>query len=201
MALNRSNTAVARILDDGGVEGPAADLATRLAARLELPTTFLKYENVLVMLAEREAWHGAFLAVDPATSPGLLLTEPYLSVEATVAVAFQSPIQSFAELDQPGRTIASVSDSAFGRRLAAAVRQAEVEDFPSPGQAWEALVAGRVDAAAGLRTLLAKQAADSSLWRVLEGSFAVLGQAIAINGACPGLFALAQDAVAGHLNR
>ena len=197
VALNRSNTAIARFHDDGLIDGLAVDLSGVVAARLQVDVQYALYDNAPAIVADRDGWHCAFIAADRAASPGLVLTEPYLKLEAVLALPCKSAARGLADLDRRETVIASVAGSAFGKRLAGSIRHATIVEYRSPAEAWSALTSGNATACAGLRPALTRASESDPRFRIMEHGFATLGQAIAVPARFPMLLRLASDCVTG----
>lgn len=198
VALNRVNTLVARVAENGSVDGPGAVL-TRLVARdLGLTPEFLLYEGAAAVLAaqERDGWHVALVAPDPARVD-LRFTSPYVELRATLRVAGGAEIHRIEDADRPGIEIASVEGAAFDRRLRDQVRRARVMACTTPAEAVEMLLSGRVPAAAGIRGVL-EDAEDRTIpTRILDDDFARLAQTFAVPRTHPALARLFENEATG----
>jgi len=149
----------------------AVDLAHELGRHLGTGVELVTYESAGLMAddAATGAWDAAFLAADPARAADITFTRPYLEIEATYLVAEASPLTAAADVDRPGIRIAVSDNSAYDLALRRSITRAELVYL---------FFAQRLDALAGLRPLLIEVAGSRSGYRVLDGRFTSIQQAI-----------------------
>lgn len=133
-----------------------------------------------------------FFAIDPARSQGLRFTAPYLLIEGSYLVPAHSALRDNAGVDRPGIRVAVGQGSAYDLFLSRELQAAQVERVAGAPAVLQALAAGRVQAAAGIRQVLERWAGQDPSLRLLPGRFMVIQQAM-------GLPAGRGDAAAGAL--
>jgi polar amino acid transport system substrate-binding protein len=182
--VNLANPVLAR--NDGADSGPdggvAVELARELGRRLGVPVQFLPYVSAAAMAddARTGEWDVAFLAADPAREETIAFSAPYVELDATYLVPAGSAIRALGEVDAVGVRIAARPRSAYDLFLRRALSQATLV-YPEEGEAdLDVLAKGRADVLAGLRHMLVDTAASSGDWRVLDGRFAAMAQAIGV---------------------
>jgi len=158
----------------------AVDLAHELGRHLGTGVELVTYESAGLMAddAATGAWDVAFLAADPARAADITFTRPYLEIEATYLVAEASPLTAAADVDRPGIRIAVSDNSAYDLALRRSITRAELVRAPGVDASVDLFFAQRLDALAGLRPLLIEVAGSRSGYRVLDGRFTSIQQAI-----------------------
>jgi polar amino acid transport system substrate-binding protein len=101
---------------EGGPAGVSPDMAAAVAAAAGLGIAFVTYPNpgALADAASRDEWDIALLSAEPQRAETIAFTSAYASIEATCIVREDSPIQTQANLDIAGRTIALAPRTAWG---------------------------------------------------------------------------------------
>ena len=167
----------------GETRGLAVDVARDLAARIGVPMEPLRYATVgaLVESAGRGEWDIAFLAIDPERAEAMNFTGAYMFSENTFLVPAGSPATGIADLDRPGKTIATLARSAQEIWLKKNAKSATLVSASSPAAAYQMLREGKVDAVTSASSLLAEGAKQVPGSRVLATSFfdAPIGMAVA----------------------
>lgn len=182
-ALNFGNPVLARrgaSEDEAG--GIAVELARELGRRFGVPVTFLPYDSAAAMAddARTGAWDVAFLAADPAREDTIAFTPAYLELDASYLVPAGSPVRTRDEVDVAGMRISARPRSAYDLFLRRNLAHAELI-YPETGETDLDLVAdGRAHVLAGLRHVLVDIAAGAPEWRLLDGRFAAMAQAIGV---------------------
>ncbi|KAL1516010.1 hypothetical protein AB1Y20_002623 [Prymnesium parvum] len=167
----------------GEPRGVAPDMARALAASLSLPLELVPYNNpgLLADAAPRDEWDVGLIGAEPERARTIAFTAPYVEIEATYLVPAGSPLQSIAEVDQPGRRIAVSARSAYDLWLSANLKHAALERTDEPGldRSLALFRSGGHDALAGLRPWLRSTAAAALAGsRVLDGQFTAVQQSI-----------------------
>jgi polar amino acid transport system substrate-binding protein len=180
-ALNFANAVLARKdTPDGEPGGIAAELSRELGRRIDRPVRFLAFDSAAAMAdaARTGEWDIAFLAADPAREETISFTPAYLELDATYLVPAGSRIRALGEVDAPGVRVAARPRSAYDLFLRRSLKQAQLVYPEGTETDLDLLVTGRADVLSGLRHVLADTASDAPEWRVLEGRFAAMQQAI-----------------------
>jgi polar amino acid transport system substrate-binding protein len=180
-ALNFANPVLAtRDTPDGQPGGIAAELTRELGRRLDVQVRFLPYDSAAAMAdaARSDAWDVAFLAADPAREDTIVFTTPYLELDATYLLPAGSRFRALHEIDASGVRIAARPRSAYDLFLRRSLTRAELVYPQGTETDLDVLASGRADVLAGLRHVLANTAATSPEYRVIEGRFAAMQQAI-----------------------
>jgi len=166
----------------GELRGVAVDLARELGRRVDLPVELVGYDAAGKMVERLKSgeWDIAFLAVDRGREDEITFTAPYLEIEGTYLVPSGSPLRAVADVDRKGVRIALAAGAAYDLFLSRNIQRAELVRAPNPIAAFESLVAGKVEALAGVRQTLVANAAKLAGSRVLDGRFMAIGQALGI---------------------
>ena len=167
---------------NGDPTGVSVDLAREFARRLGLPIEFVVFEKAgaSVEAVRNELADIGFFAIDPARSHGLRFTAPYVLIEGSYLVRGSSHISANSQVDSKGHRVSVGSGSAYELFLTRALRQAEIVSFPGAEPALDALRAGDVDVAAGIRQVLEAEAGRDPHLRLLPGRFMLIQQAMAL---------------------
>jgi polar amino acid transport system substrate-binding protein len=166
----------------GESKGAAIDLAHELAKRLGVPLTIVAYDLVSVMVdaAPTNAWDVAFLGSDPLRENVISFTAAYLEIEATYLVAGTSPLRTAAEVDREGVRVAAPARANYELYLRRKLERAQLVSTDGAAAALELLVAGKVDALAGLAEALHGLRARFPGSRMVEGRFMAVQQSIGV---------------------
>lgn len=183
VGTNFGNPVIAQADPAGGDPrgiGPA--LARELARRLGVPVRYVAYDTAGSMAdaVKQDAWDVAFLAVDPARAEDIAFSAPYVDIEGTYLVREDSPLRRVEDFDRAGLRVAVAARSAYDLFLTRHIRHAELVRLPTSHAAIEEFLAGRTDAAAGVKNPLAAAARQNPGVRVIEGAFMTIGQAAGV---------------------
>jgi polar amino acid transport system substrate-binding protein len=164
----------------GESRGPAIDLARELGKRLGVPVEIVAYTSVGPMFdgAKTGAWDIAFLGADPARAGEIDFTAAYLELETTYLVPPGSRLLAMADVDQDVR-VAAPARAAYELFLSRSLQRANLVRAQDANVAFELLVAGKVEALAGLRQALVPLAEKLRGSRILDGRFMAVQQAVA----------------------
>jgi polar amino acid transport system substrate-binding protein len=162
--------------------GIASDLARELARRLNLAIDFVTYDAAGKMAdgAKNQEWDVAFLAADPARSNEIAFTSPYLEIETTYLVSADSTMKTVDDADREGVRIVVSNKSAYDLFLTRSVKRAQLVRAPGPEASVELFFKDNLDALAGIRPMLMDVARSRPGYRLLEGSFTSVRQAIGV---------------------
>jgi polar amino acid transport system substrate-binding protein len=180
-AINYGNTVLAqRDPKTGEARGVSVDLARELSWRLNVPLDIVPYDAAGKVSADAKSnrWDVAFYAVDPKRAEDVAFSAPYVIIEGGYAVPDASPIRSVEEVDREGVRIAVSNRSAYDLHLSRTLKQAQLVRAPSPPASFELFVKDRVPVLAGVRPALVEWAKANPGYRVLEGRFMLIEQAM-----------------------
>src|SRR5579864_454373 len=165
---------------NGDPTGVSPDMAAAIAARLGVPVKYIPYARPgeLADDAEKGLWDIGNIGAEPQRAAVINFTAAYCEIEATYLVPAGSPIQSPAEVDQPGKRVAVTARSAYGLWLENNFKKGELLQFDTAEAALKAFDGEKLDAYAGLRPgLIAVQQARPGS-RILDGQFTAVQQAV-----------------------
>jgi polar amino acid transport system substrate-binding protein len=180
-AINYGNPVLAqRDPATGQPRGVSVDLARELGVRLGVPVELATFDAAgKVFDALRSStWDVAFLAIDPARSAEISFTAPYVVIEGTYLVAVDSLLRSIADVDREGIRIAVGNKSAYDLYLSRTLKRAQLVRAPTSPGAVELFVKEKLEAAAGVKQPLVQFAQGNANFRVIDGRFMVIEQAM-----------------------
>lgn len=181
-AINFGNPVLAQQGEDGSPQGVSVALAMALAQELGVRLDMVIYDAAGKVFAalEEGVWTVAFLAIEPVREQQIAFSEPYVIIEGTYLVAADSPFVAVEDLDQPGLRLAVGQGAAYDLFLARTLKHAQLMRAPTSAAAVELFFEKGLDAAAGVRQPLQKVADADRRYRVLEGAFTAIRQAMAV---------------------
>lgn len=182
VGINTGNPAlVRRDPATGEVRGIAVDLARELGTQLGVDVELVTYDAAgkLFDAVRADAWDVAFMAIDRERATELIFTAPYLTIEATYLVPANSPLRAVDDVDRPDVRIAIGAGGAYDLFLTRSLKHAALVRLPTAAAAFDAFLADRLEAAAGVRQALDEFAARHAGLRVLDGRFMAIEQALA----------------------
>lgn len=183
VGINYGNPILAtKDADSGELRGVAVDLAHELARRIDIRAELVGFESAGQMVAglKAGAWDVAFLAIDPGRADEIDFTAPYIEIEGTYLVPPDSSLRALEDVDRDGVRIGVSANSAYDLFLRRSVQRAQLVPAADPTAAFELLVGGQVDVAAGVRQSLMANAEKLAGSRVLPGRFMAIQQALGI---------------------
>jgi polar amino acid transport system substrate-binding protein len=157
--------------------GVTVDIANEIAARLGVTAEFRCFG------AARESFEATvagqadicFLAIEPARAAEIAFTAPYVLIEGVYAVPRESPLVTVADIDGEGIRIGVKHGSAYDLFLTRTLRHATVV---RGAEGTEAFAAENLDAAAGVREPMTEFVAAHPQYRLIEGRFMEIPQAV-----------------------
>lgn len=166
--------------DDGRPTGVSPDMAQELARRLRVDVELKGYRSPgeLADDAVRDAWDVGNIGAEPARAETIDFTAAYCEIDCTYLVPSGSPIASVDEVDRPGHRVASAPRAAYDLWLERNLRHAELVRSADLGGSFDLFVHDGLDALAGLRPALVKDAGRLPGSRVLDGRFSSVQQAM-----------------------
>jgi len=175
-AINLGNP----VLAQGTSAAPAGvtvDLARAIGGRLGLPVELACFDAARDCLAAVTTGQAdiCFLGIEPARAGEIAFTAPYVLIEGVYAVPERSPLVAVADVDRPGVRIGVKRGSAYDLFLTRTLRHATVVRG-SEGTA--EFLAGDLEAAAGVREPMTEFVASHPGFRLIEGRFMEIRQAV-----------------------
>jgi polar amino acid transport system substrate-binding protein len=157
--------------------GVTVDIANEIAARLGVTAEFRCFG------AARESFEATvagqadicFLAIEPARAAEIAFTAPYVLIEGVYAVPRESPLVTVADVDGEGIRIGVKHGSAYDLFLTRTLSHATVV---RGAEGTEAFAAENLDAAAGVREPMTEFVAAHPQYRLIEGRFMEIPQAV-----------------------
>ena len=165
---------------DGAPRGVSPDMARELARRLGVGVTLVPYRSPgeLADAATEDAWDVGNIGAEPARATSIAFTAAYCEIECTYLVPPDSPITTIDEVDRPGIRIASAPRAAYDLWLERNIRHAELVRAETLGGSYDLFVGQGLDALAGLRPALIKEAERWPGSRLIDGRFSSVQQAM-----------------------
>jgi polar amino acid transport system substrate-binding protein len=165
---------------DGNPVGVSPDLARALAEKLGVEVRYVPFPNpgALADAIGEHAWDVGRIGAEPQRAEKIAFSPAYVEIAASYLVPPGSTLRSVDDVDRPGVRIASTARAAYDLWLERNIKQAEVVRTDSLDAAFDAFVASKLDALAGLRPRLMADSARIPGARILDGQFASVQQAI-----------------------
>jgi polar amino acid transport system substrate-binding protein len=166
----------------GDPVGVAPDMAREIAQRLGVPVAYVPYARPgeLADAAGTGAWDIGLIGAEPQRAEKIAFSPAYVEIEATYLVPPGSPIQTIAEVDQPGRRVAVTARSAYGLWLENNYKRGKLLQFDNAEAALKAFDSEKLDAYAGLRPGLIEVQRARPGSHILDGKFTAVQQAVGI---------------------
>ncbi|WP_159348309.1 transporter substrate-binding domain-containing protein [Roseomonas harenae] len=181
--INLGNPVLAqRNAATGELGGVSADLARALARQIGVEAELHPFDRAGAAFAALRdgVCDVGFLAIDPERATKLDFTAAYVVIEGTYLVPADSAFDTVEAVDSPGVRIAAGKNSAYDLHLSRSLRHAKLVHAPGLKDAISLLTDGRVDVVAGVRQPLVATAAGQPGFRVLEGRFMEIRQAMTL---------------------
>jgi polar amino acid transport system substrate-binding protein len=165
---------------DGSPRGVSPDMAHQLGRRLGVDVTLVPYKSPgeLADAATEDAWDIGNIGAEPARALAIAFTAAYCEIDCTYLVPADSPITSIDEVDRPGIRIASAPRAAYDLWLERNIMHAEIVRPDTLGGSFDLFVGRGLDALAGLRPALIKEADRLPGSRLIDGKFSSVQQAM-----------------------
>lgn len=180
IALNmRNELLVSGKSASGEPEGLAPSLATAFAEKLGVPIEFVPYDNAAKLAEDgaEDKWDVGMIGADPARAQHIQFTAPYCQIEATYAVPTTSGAQKCAEVDKANYSIAACKGAAYTAWLERNLKNAKLEVIDGHDATYEHFKEAGLQAVAGLRPKLKKDAGKRPGTRLLKDKFMAVEQA------------------------
>ena len=165
-----------------GYAGVPVTLGTEMAKQLGVPVEFVPHPNSgkIVDAADSKTWDVTFLPVDDERRARMAFGPVYEVADATYIVKPGSPVTTFAQLDQPGTTVAAVMNTTTMRGAIAHLKNAKVTGYQTYDEIFDLLKAGQIDAFALSRDQLNAMAKQLPGSKVLDETFKQTSTAVAV---------------------
>lgn len=165
---------------DGQPVGVSPDVAAEIARRLGVALDMISYSDpgLLADAAERGEWDIGNIGAEPQRARTIAFTAAYCEIEATYLVPAGSTITALADVDRPGHRIATKGRAAYGLWLENNLKHAELVRTDSIDASFDAFVAQRLDALAGLKPRLLQDVERLPGARILAGQFSAVQQSV-----------------------
>lgn len=180
VALNYGNVVLAQRGEQP--QGVSAELARELGKRLNITPRFIEYDAAADVAKDvvNDAWDLAFMAIDPKRGELIDFTKAYVQIEGTYLVRDKAPWLNVNELDREGVRIAVGQGAAYDLFLSRHLQHAELVKLSTSAAAITGFVEQGLDAAAGVRQTLLSFNEENAGYRVLDGHFTAIYQAMAL---------------------
>jgi polar amino acid transport system substrate-binding protein len=157
--------------------GVTVDLANEVAARLGVGVEFRCFDGARESFEATAAGQAdiCFLAIEPARAAEITFTAPYVLIEGVYAVPNESPLTTVAEVDSPGVRIGVKHGSGYDLFLTRTLRHATVVRGT---EGTEVFVTRNLEAAAGVREPMTEFVAAHPGYRLIDGRFMEIPQAV-----------------------
>jgi len=163
---------------NGDPVGVSPDLAAEIARRLGVSLTLLPYDSPGAVADAVAEWDIGNIGAEPQRAEHIAFTAAYCEIQSTHLVPAGSPIQTIADVDQPGIRIATMGRAAYGLWLENNLRHAELVKTDSIDSSFDAFVEQGLDVLAGLRPRLLSDVQRIPGARILDGQFSAVQQAV-----------------------
>lgn len=165
---------------EGDPDGVSPDLAREIARRLGVPVKLVPMPSPdgLVAAADDDVWDIGLVGAEPQREEKMAFTAAYAEIEATYLVREDSALKSVEDVDKQGVSIIVRGGSAYGLWLERNIKNAELILTESADDARSRFASEKIDALAGLKNGLMKDARNIPGTRILPGKFASVQQAV-----------------------
>jgi polar amino acid transport system substrate-binding protein len=157
--------------------GVTVDIARELASRLGVGLELVCFDAARKSFEALTAGQAdvAFLAIEPAREEEVAFTAPYVVIEGVFAVPRDSPITSLAGVDRDGVRIGVKHGSAYDLFLSRTLEHASVVRGE---EAVDVFCDLGLEVAAGIRQPMAQFVAGRPAFRLIDGRFMEIRQAV-----------------------
>lgn len=181
VAINYGNPVLAQPHPDTGQpQGVSVDLARELGLQLGVCVEHVTFDAAgkVFDALKTAAWDVAFLAIDPVRAERIAFTAPYGVIEGSYLVRAGSSLRSIDDFDRPGVRIAVGRGAAYDLFLTRSLANAQLVRADTSSGAVELFARSELDAVAGVRQPLLAYAAQHPGYRVIDGRFTAIEQAM-----------------------
>ena len=179
--INLSNFLLVTGKDSSGAPvGVAPDMARAIADRLEVNLTLTTFSSPgeLADAAGKDVWDIGLIAAEPVRAEAIAFSAAYVEIEATYMVRNDSMLGTIADVDRPGVRIAVSERSAYDLYLTRNLEHASLVRAKGLAAALDIFQSEGLDALAGLRPGLIDDVGKLPEFRILDGRFTAVQQAV-----------------------
>jgi polar amino acid transport system substrate-binding protein len=164
----------------GDPVGVSPDMGAELANRLGVPVKYVNFKNPAMLVDEsgNNVWDVALVGDEPQRAQVITFTPAYCEIEATYLVPKGSLLETIDDVDKAGVRIAVAERTAYDLWLDRNLKYATLKRSVSFETAFNEFIDDKLEALAGLRSGLVKDAAKLPGSRLLNGRFMTVQQAI-----------------------
>ena len=180
-AINTGNTLLVTGRDENGDPvGVAPDLAREIASNLGVPVRYVPFSrpSTLADAVLDAVWDVGLIGAEPARARHISFTAAYVEIEAGYLAPPGSALGAISDVDRAGVRIAVAAGSAYDLWLTRNIKHATLVRSDSVAGALTLFVDGRLDVMAGLRPGLLSEIGRLPGFRILEGTFMTVQQAV-----------------------
>jgi len=163
--------------------GVAPDVAKAIAASLGVPITYVTFKSPgeLADQAGKNVWDIGLIGAEPQRAAVMTFSAAYVEIEATYFVPPGSPLKTIADVDKKGVRLVVSARSAYGLWLENNIKNATLIQVSGLDGALNKFIEDRADALAGLRPGLLKDLEKYPDYKILDGKFTAVQQAVGCN--------------------
>jgi len=168
---------------NGDPQGVAPDMAAAIAKSLGVQLKLVPYKSPgeLGDAVGSNAWDIGLIGAEPQRAEKIAFTAAYVEIEATYMVPPGSAIKSIAEVDRKGVRIAVSARSAYGLWLENNIKNATLLPVSGLDAAYNKFADEKLEVLAGLRPGLLKDLEKYPDYKILDGKFTAVQQAVGCN--------------------
>ncbi|HEY4465989.1 MAG TPA: transporter substrate-binding domain-containing protein [Streptosporangiaceae bacterium] len=157
--------------------GVTVDMARELGSRLAVPVELVGFDAARKSFEAMAAGQAdiCFLAIEPAREAEVAFTAPYVLIEGVFAVPVDADITTIADVDRDGVRIGVKKGAAYDLFLSRTLRHASLIRGDEEADPFRDLGA---DVAAGIRQPMTGYVRDHPGFRLLDGRFMEIRQAL-----------------------
>ena len=165
---------------NGDPEGVSPDMAHAIAAKLGVPVSYVPFKTPgeLGDQVDNNVWDIGNIGAEPQRAQKISFTAAYCEIEATYMVPEDSAIKSIADVDKKGIRIAVSARSAYDLWLENNIKNATLIRVSGLDAAYNKFVEDKLDVLAGLRPGMLKDMEKAPGYKILDGKFTAVQQAI-----------------------
>lgn len=184
VAINYGNSVLVQKNQDTGEPcGVSVDLARKLGAGLGLDIEYFTYHaaRFVVDAIKADQCDLGFLAVDPLRGEYISYTRPYVAIAGGYLAKSSAPYATVDDVDEAGVRIAVGKNAAYDLYLSRTLESAELVRAPTTADVVDLYLSQNLDLAAGIKSSLLAYAANRPEFKVLDGAFMEIQQAIGVS--------------------
>ena len=165
---------------DGNPQGVSPDMAHAIADKLGVPVQYVPFKSPgeLADRVDDNVWDIGNIGAEPQRAQKIAFTAAYCEIEATYMVPDGSPIKSIADVDRKGVRIAVSARSAYDLWLENNIKNATLMRVSGLDAAYAKFAGDKLEVLAGLRPGLLKDVEKAPGFKLLDGKFTAVQQAI-----------------------